>query len=310
MKRILAACAMVMALAGAANAEMVGVYVSSVEGMRMPFDEVVARLDQALPAGGWDVLASYENGADERCKLRAHTIAVTSKDYAASVLALGPRAPFALPMRIGIYEDASGVSVAFVNPSSIYRTAMGDAAGEQLARSTGEALSRLIAASLEAPAADRQMGQMRGKGYIGGMGGGEFEKKVEEVRAGGTVAEALKRIDDGFAADTRGWTVSYVYQPAPEVAIVGVTNKATEARAFDIAGDSRESASAVCPGLDHAAAFPIEIVVDGRGGEASVLILDEMYRMKLYFEDAGNWAFMKNMTMPGQIEDEIRSLIK
>jgi len=30
-----------------------------------------------------------------------------------------------------------------------------------------------------------------------------------------------------------------------------------------------------------------------------------MYRMKMYFEDAGMWAFMKNMSMPGEIEDEI-----
>jgi hypothetical protein len=30
-----------------------------------------------------------------------------------------------------------------------------------------------------------------------------------------------------------------------------------------------------------------------------------MYRMKMYFEDAGKWAFMKNMGMPGSIEEEI-----
>jgi hypothetical protein len=42
------------------------------------------------------------------------------------------------------------------------------------------------------------------------------------------------------------------------------------------------------------------------------MTLDEMYRMKVYFEDAGKWAFMKNMRMPGQIEDEIveASLLK
>lgn len=33
--------------------------------------------------------------------------------------------------------------------------------------------------------------------------------------------------------------------------------------------------------------------------------LDEMYRMKVYFEDMGKWAFRKKMRMPGQIEDEI-----
>jgi hypothetical protein len=31
--------------------------------------------------------------------------------------------------------------------------------------------------------------------------------------------------------------------------------------------------------------------------------------MKVYFEDAGNWAFMKNMRMPGQIQDEIVDMV-
>ena len=33
-----------------------------------------------------------------------------------------------------------------------------------------------------------------------------------------------------------------------------------------------------------------------------------MYRMKVYFEDAGKRAFMKNMGMPGQIEDDITGM--
>ena len=32
--------------------------------------------------------------------------------------------------------------------------------------------------------------------------------------------------------------------------------------------------------------------------------------MKVYFEDAGKWAFMKNMGMPGQIEKEIIEMVK
>ena len=35
-----------------------------------------------------------------------------------------------------------------------------------------------------------------------------------------------------------------------------------------------------------------------------------MYRMKMYFEDAGKWAFMKNMGMPGSIHDELAGQIK
>jgi hypothetical protein len=32
--------------------------------------------------------------------------------------------------------------------------------------------------------------------------------------------------------------------------------------------------------------------------------------MKMYFEDAGKWAFMKNMGMPGSIADEISAQVR
>jgi len=38
--------------------------------------------------------------------------------------------------------------------------------------------------------------------------------------------------------------------------------------------------------------------------------VDEMYRMKVYFEDAGMMAFAKNMTMPGSIQDEIEDMMR
>ena len=66
-----------------------------------------------------------------------------------------------------------------------------------------------------------------------------------------------------------------------------------------------ESKTNSCPGIDHVSAFPIEVIVYRDGGQVKVATLDGMYRMKVYFEDAGMWAFMKNMRMPGQIQGEI-----
>jgi hypothetical protein len=65
-----------------------------------------------------------------------------------------------------------------------------------------------------------------------------------------------------------------------------------------------------CPGMDHAPAFPIELVVYLDGDVTKVALMDEMYRMKMYFEDAGKMKFARNMRMPGSIEDEIRSLVR
>jgi hypothetical protein len=41
------------------------------------------------------------------------------------------------------------------------------------------------------------------------------------------------------------------------------------------------------------------------GGAVHVRFVDSMYRMKMFFEDAGKRAFMKNMGMPGSIADEV-----
>jgi len=41
-----------------------------------------------------------------------------------------------------------------------------------------------------------------------------------------------------------------------------------------------------------------------------VRVVDTMFRMKMYFEDAGKWAFMKNMGMPGSVEDEIAAQVR
>ena len=113
-------------------------------------------------------------------------------------------------------------------------------------------------------------------------------------------------MEEGVRAGGKGWELVYTLDCVPQgVIILGVNKKPTEAKAYGIAGEKRAGKDNPCPGIDHAAAFPIEIVVFQEGAELKVAVLDEMYRMKVYFEDAGKWAFMKNMRMPGQIEDEI-----
>jgi len=63
------------------------------------------------------------------------------------------------------------------------------------------------------------------------------------------------------------------------------------------------------PRLARAAAYPIEVVVAREGQTVRVRLVDVMYRMKLYFEDAGK-AFMTNMGMPGAIQDELKQQIR
>ena len=64
-----------------------------------------------------------------------------------------------------------------------------------------------------------------------------------------------------------------------------------------------------CPGLDHAASYPLELVLAQERSVVQIRSVDEMFRMKMYFEDAGMMAFAKNMGMPGSIGDELRRKI-
>jgi hypothetical protein len=156
----------------------------------------------------------------------------------------------------------------------------------------------------------KQQGQMRDTGEITGMGGGAFpDKIVTGATSSKPLAEMAAAIEKGVA-DKSGWHVVYAYKPSDAVMVVGVTNAKTEGRAFGIAGEKRASGKNQFPGVDHAAAFPIEVVLYKKGASNSAMLLKEMWRMKLYFQDAGNWAFMKNMGMPGEIQDEIESGLK
>jgi hypothetical protein len=116
-------------------------------------------------------------------------------------------------------------------------------------------------------------------------------------------------------ADDWKWKIRPVYKldlSAHGVAIIGVTSDSVEARSFGIVGEGLETdrSDYACPGIAHAASYPIELVIARDGDEINVLIVDTMFRMKMYFEDAGKMAFAMNMRMPGSIENEIRDKVE
>lgn len=93
--------------------------------------------------------------------------------------------------------------------------------------------------------------------------------------------------------------------------IFGVSGGAMEAKAFQIVGAGGDDARATfkCPGLAYAPAFPVEVVIVREGGHLKVEMIDAMFRMKMYFEDAGRMKFARNMRMPGSIADELKEIV-
>lgn len=291
------------------KAEEYGVYVKVSEKVTGTFEEVVKNTENVLTKNGWQVLASYEAAVPEGCGFRAHTLVINSPDYARKIMSHGPNAAFALPLRVGIYTDEKGTNISFLNPVQLNRTVLGDSAEKDLSLSKMRELIALLASVGKGVIVNRQAGEIRSKGYVGGMGGGAFNSKIAEIYkkedAGQNFNDIAAKVRDGIASNNKGWRLVYSLEPASNAIVYGIDKQKTEARAFQIAGEKRESKINSCPGIDHSPAFPVEVVVLRENGMVKVVTLDEMYRMKVYFEDAGNWAFMKNMRMPSEIEKEI-----
>lgn len=94
--------------------------------------------------------------------------------------------------------------------------------------------------------------------------------------------------------------------------MIGMTGAPVEAKSFSIVGAGADASRGGmrCPGLAHAGAYPLEVVVAKDAAGVRVRVVDTMYRMKMFFEDAGKWAFMKNMGMPGSIRDEFAAQVR
>ncbi len=312
MKRLILILLFVLLAASPASAaEKYGTFVKVVEMASDSIDEVSSAVESGLKKAGWDILAAFESGVPEGCEFRSRVVVFSSNAYASSIIGNGAGSAFALPLRAGIYENETGVHVAVVNPASINRTIVDETKLDAFSLSASNAIVEAVSGAVSGDAVKKQVGQIRKKGRIGGMGGGDFQRIIEEIYSAADDKEAtFNRVVDGvkkgILANEKNWKLIYAYDLSANGAVIfGVTEEKMEGRAFSIAGGKRSSKAYKFPGLDHGAAFPIEVIVYKDSGKVKVVTMDGMYRMKLYFEDAGMWAFMKNMAMPGQIEGEI-----
>jgi hypothetical protein len=302
-----------------------GVYLKLVENAPGGFDQVVATLREGLEGAGWTILSDYEMGVPEDCSYRAHGIAAVSDGYVELVLSFGARAAFALPMRLAVFEDEAGVHVSAFNPLSLNRTIISETEFAAGSAAAVEALQTIVA-PFDGYLVESQYGQMRDEGLIkktmGLIAGGDFDGKIEEaasvdVEEYGSLLATAEQLYSGLedAADDYDWKMRPMYlldMSDRGVVMIGMTSTSMEAKAFDIVKEGTDSAREdfACAGLAHAPAFPLELVLLEEEGEVKVLLIDAMFRMKMYFEDAGNMKFAANMKMPPSLEGEMRDKIE
>ena len=325
--RIGMALAVVLAVAAAAGAApaspKAGVYQYVIHQAQGTPAEVAAAIAGAAPGAGFEVLAAVPVGSPEGCGYTASVVALYQPDYAKKVLTANRKTgPFAIVDRVNVFEDENGVHVSVVNPRSILRTVlMEDEAHSDLIEEHLADLRELILGAVEGEASEQEYGKVRKKGHIGRtmgvMAGGPFNKKVQDVSVvGGEDWRAMaQRVEEALRVEGPKWGTSLAYTlelPDFELTVFGTTGTPMDTKSFGIvgAGADKSRKKLSCPGLAHAGAYPNEVVVTSEGTTISTRIVDSMYRMKMYFEDAGKWAFMKNMGMPGSIASETEAQIQ
>lgn len=316
----LAAVASLAAGTGAAQAEH-GVFVRLADAPGSDY----AAMTQAMPAlvqrAGWQLLAQYDAGTGG-CRYKARVYVVHAPDYAREVLRNGAHATFALPLRLAVHEDEAGAHLSLANPQSLARTIVAETGFEAPPAEVVAALRKAIAGGFPGTPVMKEYGQVRTAGLIGKtmgiVAGGPFPSKIETIataKPGQSVGDVAAAVMAVAAKPTGRWQLRSVYRldlPEQDAVVLGLAGDRMEAKAFEIVGEASDPARKgyACPGIDHAAAFPVELVVLREAGAVKVKLVDEMFRMKMYFEDAGTMKFASNMQMPGSIEDEIRDLVE
>jgi len=287
------------------------------------FEDAIPLLQKGIEESFFRLVATVPMKSPGDCAYRSTVFVLYDSAYAEQLLGINPlTAPFALVDRINLFEDENGVHISVVNPVNINRTVLlEDEKYLKLSVDHLQALRELIIAALPGEVLKKQYGPFRKKGYIGRtmgvMAGGPFDEKIQTVaeRQWANLEGILKKLEVCMMQPGKTWGLKLVYTliiPDRNVAILGTTGPGMESRSFSIvgAGSDRDRKKFKCPGIAHAGAYPIEVVVRQEDDVVKVQVVDAMYRMKMYFEDAGKWAFAKNMTMPGSIQSEIEDQIK
>lgn len=109
--------------------------------------------------------------------------------------------------------------------------------------------------------------------------------------------------------DLKWKVISEIYSPDSSAVLLGLTRPRTEGVSMYIVSRSRETDNNFCPGIDHAPAYPIEVLLIQEDEKINVYTQAEMIRMDMYFWDAGMAAFMDHMSMPGILDESIKKAL-
>jgi hypothetical protein len=300
---------------------------------------VVAALDIKTPD-------YVREDTSEYCGYSAYLIILTSNSYTHLITSYGTKYLIAGFLRIGVYETQDGIQINLANPETLNRIIFNDLEDEAYLKIVTESqqvrkqlvdltqsinMGEKVETEMEPIRDDEDLRDASRDMFmmVGPLtffqdedqfpliyttpaenGKSDIQKVFSEMM------DNLKKFTpDEDDVDYR-WTpdksdlnwkiVSDLYAPDSSALMIGITRPRTEGVSFYIAGKSREEDDDYCPGIDHVTAYPIELLIIHEDDNINVYSAREMFRMDMYFWDAGKMAFMDHMQMPGILDDSIK----
>jgi len=338
-----------------------GIYLQTITAIKGSVPEVQSQLAKIFENNGYQILSNLKistpdyvrQDTSEHCGFSAGVLVLQNTDYTKMLVSYGSKYLVASFLRIGIYEDTSGVNVEIADPETMNRIVFNDLYDNDQEKTYNEVVDKTT---------KFKTGFVK---LIHTLGiGTNVEKAMPPIRNDDDLAESSKdmfmmvghltfftdedqfpiiyskenkngfdgllKLKEQFAnniasfvpteddssyrwspspKDLQWKIVSAIQSPKKDAILLGLTRPRTEAVSFNIAGSSREDDTNMCPGLDHSAAYPIEVLLLQDGNKINVYTQREMSRMDMYFWDAGMSAFMDHMSMPGILDESIKKAL-
>ena len=326
----------VLGWAGAAPAadETYGIFERILEASGS-FEDTTAALEKSLAESKLNLQAKHDLKTPEGVQ-KAKVYILTSPAYLEATKNTPPNTISAQILRIAVYQYGEGKKT-YINMANPVAHAMvfyaGDKEYPQLiaaAKASVQEIKEVVAkvpgnqtsVQLEPTRTEKTLNKFNGDGPAKMMAKFRnwsesqnlvFSDKPENFQA--TVAKVeslLSASQDKGADDSSGWKLVSKIPVNSNAVYFGISNEYTENKAVRINSDFRsdgKAKDAPYPGVDHAAALPLEVLVINTGKDVQVVQYGEMWRMQLYFWDSGYLAFAKNTLIPATIFSSIDKVL-
>lgn len=331
-----------------------GIFFKTHEAIQEDITVVEEIIAEALETNGFSLL--YRNDlitpdyvredSTEFCGFKAKLIVFSSKEHIDLLTQSDNKYLIGGFLRVGIYEDTSGINVAIVDPETISRIIFNDLYENELIEDYHKIVDQIVefkkgllstlhsvklgkevSTPMEPIRDDEDLAESSRDMFMM-VGQMTFFNDEDQFPLIYTSTKSISEVKELFESNLKTFSpveddVDYRWTPNPEEdlqwnivsevvtsdgkgMLLGFTRPRTEGVSFNIAGASREEDSNLCPGIDHAAASPIEVLLLDEDGTVNVYTQREMFRMDMYYWDAGMAAFMNHMSMPAILDESLQ----